>query len=227
MPFIGGNTYVGTALIKDELVIQKASGEGIKVDVAAPTFGWRDITGDITPRAGGGAAPAFTAYRGGNTLAYAYAVGDVVDMKMFHIPHDYAPGTDIFIHLHWGHNGTAIAGTFTATLKAMWCKGFNQAGNIFGAEVTPVITEVVTNIAGHPRWGHFVTETPLTSAGGSATTIDRGLLEVDGVFLVSLVVSAIPTITGGVTNAPYIFTCDLHYQSTNIATKGKAPNFYV
>jgi hypothetical protein len=109
----------------------------------------------------------------------------------------------------------------------MWCKGFNQSGNIFGAEVTPVITEAVTSVTTHPRWGHFVTETPLTSAGGSATTISRALLEVDGVFLVSFVVTTIPTITGGVTNAPYIFTCDLHYQSTNMAAKGKAPNFYV
>lgn len=218
---------VPEGVFADNIVLPKTSGKGIQVDTVAQTFGWRDITGDITPRASGGPAPAFTAFRGGNTLAYAYAANDVVDVMVFHMPHDYVPGSDIFIHIHWGHNGTAISGTFTATLKATWCKGFNQAGSIFGAEVTPVITEAVTSITTHPRWGHFVTETPLTSAGGSSTTIDRALLEVDGIFLISFVMTTIPTITGGVTNAPYIFTCDLHYQSTNMATKGKAPNFYV
>lgn len=34
-------------------------------------------------------------------------------------------------------------------------------------------------------------------------------------------------VTGGSTNLPALFTMDVHYQSTNIATKQKSPSFYI
>jgi hypothetical protein len=216
-----------TPSVTGNLILDKANTAGLKVDNATPTYAWRDIIGDITPRAAGGPAPALTAFRGGNILSYAYAVNDVVDQIVFHMPHDYVQGTDVFLHVHWGHNGTAIAGTFTVAAYASWCKGFNQAGNVFNAEITATISETVTNVAGHPRWGHFVTEVQLSTPGGSGSMLNTSLLEVDGLFLVSLKVTSIPTITGSATtNAPYIFTSDIHYQSTNIGTKAKAPPFY-
>jgi hypothetical protein len=223
-----GSFAVPSSNFPDTIILPKTSGKGIKVDSDTPTFGWRDIIGDITPRAAGGTAPALTAFRGGSILSYAYAANDWIDQMVFHIPHDYVPGSDIFIHIHWGHNGTAISGTFEAQVYATKCKGFNQAGQTFGAEVNPTISEAVTDIASHPRWGHFVTEIALSSATGDSTHLNSSLIEVDSIILVSLKVLTIPTITGSATsNLPYIFTVDIHYQSTNMATKAKAPNFYV
>jgi hypothetical protein len=143
------------------------------------------------------------------------------------MPHDYAQGTDVFIHVHWGHNGTAIAGNFTVQLYATWCKGFNQAGNIFEAEAVTSVTDAVTSVTTHPRWGHFITEVQLSNATGDASHLHNTDMEVDGLFLVSAKVTSIPTITGSATsNLPYIFTIDIHYQSTNIGTKQKAPPFW-
>jgi heme-degrading monooxygenase HmoA len=28
----------------------------------------------------------------------------------FHMPHDYVPGTEMFIHVHWSHNSTIVTG---------------------------------------------------------------------------------------------------------------------
>lgn len=195
--------------------------EQLKID------GWRDIIGDITPRALGGAAPAFTAFRGGNILSYAYDVNDVVDQIVFHMPHDYVPGTDIYLHIHWGHNGTAISGTFTTTVYATYCKGFNQSGNVFGAEITTTISEAVTSLTTHPKFSHNVKEVKLSTSGGSAALLDTDKLEVDGLIIVTLKVTAIPTITGSATsNLPYIFTSDIHYQSNSGATENKAYPFF-
>ena len=212
--------------ITGALTLDKAATSGIKVDLASPTYGWRDIIGDITPRALGGPAPILTAFRGGNILEYAYAVNNVVDKITYHMPHDYVDLSNVFLHVHWSHNGTAISGTFTVEAYAIYCKGFNQAGHIFEAEKVLTLTEAVTSVTTHPRWGHFVTEVQLSTPGGSASKLDTNKLEVDGLIEVAYKVTAIPTITGGSTANPFIFTADVHYQSTNIGTKAKAPKFY-
>jgi hypothetical protein len=215
-------------IFEDNITLSKSINKGILVDIDAPTFGWRDIVGQITPRANGGTAPTLTACRGGSVLSYAYQVNDWIDQIVFHMSYDYVPGTNICIHVHCGQNGTAIAGNFILQIYALWCKGFNQPNQIFEAEVTPNISETVTSVSTHPRWGHFISEIQLSNAGGDSTHIDVSKLEVDGIFLISAKVINIPTITGSASsNLPFIFTLDLHYQSTNIATKAKAPNFYV
>lgn len=56
--------------------------------------------------------------------------------------------------------------------------------------------------------------------------MDSSSIEPDGVICINLTMTTIPTITGGANNKPCIFFVDLHYQTTNIGTKQKAPNFY-
>lgn len=61
----------------------------------------------------------------------------------------------------------------------------------------------------------------------SATQLDSALLEPDGEIDVYMVTSTIPTITGSATrNEPYISFVDIHYQSREVGTKQKAPDFY-
>lgn len=67
---------------------------------------------------------------------------------------------------------------------------------------------------------------PLTNNGGDSTHIDSNLLEIDGLIQIALKTTTIPTITGGATNLPFIFTVDIHYQSSGIATKNKNYPFY-
>lgn len=63
----------------------------------------------------------------------------------------------------------------------------------------------------------------LTSNGGSATLIDRALIEPDGMIIGQLILTTLPSITGG---SLFVHTIDLHYQSTHIGTKQKAPPFW-
>ena len=184
---------------------------------------WKDLLGQILVRDTGATAPTLSTFRGGQIQQYAFAVNDVVGFT-FHIPHDYKPGSDIFIHTHWAHNGTAVSGNMTWTYYATFAKGFSQ--EIFPAEVTGTITTATTNIATTPRWSHRVSEVQLTAAAPSASQIDSDLIEVDGMIFVQLVCTAIPTITGGAPNEPFLFGVDLHYQANHFGTKNKAPNFY-
>lgn len=208
-------------------VLPKEAGTGFLVDPASPTYGWKDLIGQIIPRVGGGAAPVFTAYRGGAVRNYAFATNDVIDNVTFHMPHDWVPGTNMYLHVHWGHNGTAISGNFNINWTYTYSKGYNQAGFIFEAEKTYSQSIPVTSITTHPRWGHFIDEFQFTTPGGSVNQLNTNTLEVDGLIELALQVTGIPTITGSAaSNLPYIFLVDIHYQSTQMSTKGRNYPFY-
>jgi hypothetical protein len=210
----------GELELDGSLVLPKTSGLGIKVDPAAPTFGWRTLTSAIDPKATGSGSPARTLYRG-TIYGYAFGVGDLADFDGFHIPHDYLPGSDIFVNVHWSHNGTAISGTAVFEVTMTYAKGHNQAN--FPAEVTQTITVATPNIATVPQYRHRVDEVQASQAGGSATLHNTTDLEVDGLMFGYVKLVTLPTITGG---DLFIHTVDIHYQSTNMATKQKSPNFY-
>lgn len=213
--------------VNGDLVLPKATGVGVKVDLSIPTFGFKDLVGQIIPRTGGGAAPAFTAFRGTKVKNYAFGAGDLIDLVTFHLPHDYLPGSNIFIHHHWGHNGTAISGTLAGNFYVTYCKGYNQAGQTFNSELTLPWTLSTPNVATYPQWNHNIHEIALTNTGGDATHLDKDLIEIDGLIQVAFDVTTIPTITGSATSdLPYIFMVDLHYQSTQMATKDKNYPFY-
>jgi hypothetical protein len=91
-------------------IYPSTSDGGIKVDHNTPVFGWKDLLGQIIPREGGGAAPAFTAFRGTKIKNYAFNSGDLIDLITFHMPHDYVPNTSVYIHFHWGITVQRLAG---------------------------------------------------------------------------------------------------------------------
>jgi hypothetical protein len=141
------------------------------------------------------------------------------------MPHDWAPGTDLYLHVHWGHNGTAISGNMVFTCNVSYAKGHDQAN--FSAEISPTITYNTVDIATTPQYRHRIDEIQLSAAAPSATQLDTDDLEVDGLIFVNIEATTIPTITGGSPNEPFLFTLDLHYQANYIGTLNKAPNFYV
>jgi len=217
------------------LVFPKASGLGVKIatnsppDPSAAAFGYRDLKGLIVPHVGGGSAPTSTLYRGTGTniRKYSFAAANVIDQICLHMDHDYAPGTDMFLHLHWLHAGTAISGSFVVNWYLTYAKGYNQA--IFPAEINVTQTISTPNIATIPQYSHQIHEFQCTIAGGDSTHIDTNQLEPDGELCISAVITTIPTITGapgGSVNAPFIDYVDVHYQSTGLHTKNKNQPFY-
>jgi hypothetical protein len=212
------------------IVIAKTSGVGIKVEPAAPTFPWHDLIGNVTIRSAGGADPLFNVYRGG-IRQYQFNASNEVYME-FHIPHDYLPGSDIHLHFHWSLNGTtrtgAAAGTVTGGsvtwgAEVTYAKGHNQAA--FPAPVTFTVTSAAPSST---LYRHYITEGQLSAASPSASQIDSDDIEVDGLIMLRAYLSANNiTVSAGSVPAPFLHFVDIHYQSTNIGTKQKAPNFYV
>ena len=202
------------------LVLPKASGNGIQIEIATPTFGWRDLLGDVFARNTGGTKPTFTTYRD-TLLDYQFAAGDEEYFK-FHIPHDYAAGTDIHLHIHWSHTGALVnGGTVTFEYEMSYAKGWNQAA--FPASVSGTIA----GTASTTQYQQIISEGQVSAGTPAGSQIDSDDLEPDGIIIMraGLQANNITVSSGGIPD-PFIHYMDIHYQSTGISTKNRSPDFY-
>lgn len=206
------------------LVLPKTSGLGIKIDTNEPTYAWRDIVGVLLPDPAGTDAPVVQSLRS-PVRAWFFDNNDQMDCS-FHIPHDYVAGTDVYIHVHWSHDNTAISGNVSFSIQSTYARRTQETNYIFPTAKTHTITYDTVNITTTPQFVHRVDEVIITGATDTGTTYDRTTIEVDGVLMVNVRVPTIPTMTGGTISRIPIMHVDLHYQSTNMGTKNKANPFW-
>jgi hypothetical protein len=224
----GARNITGQQEFEDDIVLPKTSGKGIKVDTASPSFGWHDMLGPISIRGVGATDPSYNIYQGG-LRGYQFDVNEEAFVE-FHIPHDYLPGSDLYIHAHWSVKQTTTAGVATNAVtggsvtwgfEVSYAKGHNQA-----AFITPITTTIAQN-GSTTQFQHMIAEVQLSAASPSGSQIDSDNIEVDGLVLVRVYLSANDlTVSAGSKPAPFLHMVDIHYQSTNSTTKNKAPNFY-
>jgi hypothetical protein len=215
----------GNIRIYDIPVLSKVSGNGIKVDLSTPTYGFRDLLGEIKILTPGANDPTLATFRDGiKGWTFSNAVMNEV-WNYYHIPHDYVPGSDIFLHFHWAQNvvdsgGPAgVPGDVKWQAEVIYAKGHDQ-------EAYPAsFTTSITQTASGTQYQHLLGEVQLSASSPSAIQIDSDLLEPDGVIKIRSFrdpVDAADTLN----QVPFLDYVDIHYQSTNIATKSKAPDFY-
>lgn len=196
-------------------VVSHAKGDGLLLNKDNPQFGWHDLLSATTvDRDNASSMPNFAVFAG-TIKKYQFAINDE-SFHNFHLPHDYLPGSDLYIHVHWAHTSEAVTGgSVTWQFEVSYAKGYNQ--EVFN---TPKILTVSQNVINTPRT-HQIAETRLSVPGGSATQLDSDLVETDGLLLVktSLIANTIGT-------DPFMIFCDLHYQSTNIPTKNRNADFW-
>lgn len=200
--------------------IPKTKGKGIKIGpFGAETFGWHDLTGCLQVY-GDPSEASRAIYRGG-IKALQFTEGDSAYID-FHLPHDYAPGTDIHIHAHWSHNATTVTGgSVTWGFELIYAKGHGQS-----AFAAPVIVSVTQN-AHNTQFQHMVAEGLASTPGGSGSLLNTTDIEVDGLIQCRIYLDSNDiTVSGGGIPEPFVHTVDIHYQSTNVATKNKSPDFW-
>lgn len=203
------------------LMVPKTKGVGLKVDsLGTPTFGWHDLLGILTVDEGSPQEADMVAYRGG-IKARQFPVGKEAFID-FHMPHDYVPGTDIFIHVHWSHTSLFVTGgSVTWGLETMYSKGHNQ-----GAFSAP-ITIAIQQSASTTQYQHMIAETAASTPGGSGTQFDTAILETDGIFQSRIYLDSNDlTVSAGGIPDPFVHFVDIHYQSTGVPTKQRQPDFW-
>lgn len=196
----------------ENVVVPSAQTYGIKVDREIPTWGWRDITGSIEVSGGGAADPTFATYTG--TVLRAYRFSATIEQEVFmvfHLPHDYVVGTDIYFHAHWSNAAASPnTGDVVWGFDYTFAKGYNQ-------QAFPALTGTsVVQACPATRYQHNIAETAAVTITG---------LEPDGLILCRIYRAA----TDGkdtCTDDVFMHNADVHYQSTNVATKNKNADFW-
>lgn len=195
----------------NNLVIGKTSGTGIKVDEENPTWGWRDMVGQVFIKATGVNDPVFSVFSG-NLRAFEFSAAAMKEVYVnYHIPHDYVPGTDLYFHTHWA-NAAAIPNTGNVIwgFEYSYARGHQQQA--FAAPTTVTVTQACDAT----RYWHHIAETTIV-------TIPN--IEPDGLIMMRVYRDA-AAVGDTLTDTAFLLMTDVHYQSTNIATKQKSPNFY-
>lgn len=206
------------------IMIPKTAGVGVLIDVDDPNFGWHDILGNIHIDEADANAPQYALWAGTRTKVRQFLPTTTEGLVEFHLPHDYAPGTPVYIHVHWSHNSSLVTGgTVTWGFELTYAKGHDQAA----FSNTPALIAIISPASLSSRQ-HMIPETIASSTGGSATTIDTDALEPDGIIQGAIYLDSndITVSSGGIPD-PFVHYSDIHYQSTGVATKQKVPNFYV
>jgi len=202
------------------LQVPKTQGTGLKVDsLGTPDFGWHDINGTPLFDSTDPSSAAMAVYSG--TMRQIQVAETKQFTVNFHIPHDYAMGTDLFVHVHWSHtSATLTGGSTTWGFETCYAKGHDQGAFVGSKTVT------ILQAANTTQYQHMIAEGALSISGGSATQLDTADLEVDGIIFCRVYLDSNDLTDSGVVPDPFIHFIDLHYQSTGVPTKQRAPDFW-
>jgi len=176
-------------------------------------YGWRDLIGAIVARGVGANDPTWAAVTGlGNMSAYSFDPATMQQIWIaYHIDHDYAAGTSIYMHTHWiNAAATPNTGTVKWGFEYTVAKGHQQQA--FAAPQTVYATQNCSAT----RYMHHIAEISLADAIPSTN------LEPDSMIYARIFRDAA---NDTCSDAVYLLTADCHYQASRYATKNKAPDF--
>ena len=86
--------------------------------------------------------------------------------------------SDLFVHVHWGHNGTAISGSIAFRFYHTYAKGHGQAA--FPTEKQLDFSLSTPSVGTVPQYQHIITEAQLSSASPTASQLTSSILEAVG-----------------------------------------------
>lgn len=175
--------------------------------------GWNDLTADLSAgKAVGANAPTWSTYRDGIS-AYAFDAATMNELWItWHVLHDYAVGSKVYIHVHWSPNTTST-GVVRWGIEYTAQKGHNQGA--FPATTTVYLED---NVASNDQYGHRIIE--MTDAQAFSAN-----LETDALILCRIFRDAGDAADTFPDDA-FGLTADIHYQVDKEVTPNKSPPFF-
>jgi len=178
--------------------------------------GWRDIIGPVDIPSTGSNKPTLTTVGSGPFKLWAFGVGNMAQF-IFHVPHDFDPSTDWYIHTHWKPSGTDAN-----AVVWQWTYSYAKSHDQEAFDPNGTVISGTQDINATPEaYRHYTTE---------SDPISVDISEPDGLIIVN-----VERITNGTTppgsnengDDILMLTTDIHYWSTGVPTPNKEPNFYV
>ena len=182
--------------------------------IGAPRIkGWDDITADLSSgKTAGSNVPTWSTFRNGiNAFAFS-ATGTDEIWVTFHVKHDYAEGTNVYPHVHWGTITTAT-GTVRWGFEYTVAKGHQQEA--FPATTTVYVEDTISS---NDQYGHRVAEVSDNDAFDA--------FEADTLILMRIFRDGSHA-NDTFAQPAFAFTADIHFETSpeGTVTKNKAPPF--
>lgn len=169
--------------------------------------GWQDCLIPGSAAGAGAAAPNFGNLGGNLSFWRGYTMaGTGVDELhgLFHILHDYKPGSTVNFHCHWSPT-VAAAGNVVFGFQYSYARGYGV--DTFSAPATVTVTQAASGAVNT----HQIAET-------ADVTIAN--LETDGIILVRFYRDG-DNVADTYGSAVNIYTFDMHYQTDRYATSAR------
>lgn len=171
-------------------------------------FGWSDLRGHFVVPGSGTTAGTREQFKTG-VYALGFNASDILDWG-FHLDHSEVVGGDKFLHLHVKmSDGTVASGNNLVITAACGYSRHNRTGSPAAFTKTITITPAELNSAAN---GTLVpTETLIGQTGGGTGLLDSSINWVtDDDLAVTLAITQIPTLTGGLHQKIGIPHVDIH-----------------
>lgn len=176
-------------------------------------YGWKDLLSDAISCPTGPKAATYNVFQANGAdevFGYEMSTTSMVISGQSHVPHDYAAGTKVYLHVHWA---ATVASTRTSTFRFAWSYARGYGVEAFSSPVGVDVTQAHCNIA----YGHNIAEF------SDAQAILPDNFETDGLLLWSMRVTA-----QGATSVaynPFVFMLDMHYQTDGRNTNERNRTF--
>lgn len=203
-------TSSGALLIGSSVSYTQIDADGTLTLVGAATA-WDDLRVEPTVRGAGTKVPSYTAWKGG-LFAYAFDNAVLASEKEINfkiqMPHAWAAGTNIHIHIHWTPSATG-----SATEKVEWGLEYNLAnvnGTFSSTNTTITASDPVNPPSTTPTVDtHYLTEfAEIDMTGYSLST-----------FVLGRLYRASSSTGDTYTGTAYLIGIDAHYQIDSFGSR--------
>ena len=179
---------------------------------------WQDETAQIVVRGSGVNDPTYELVTGSTSMfAYSFSAGTMQQFwTVFHLGHDYKPGTVVYPHVHW-INAAAVPNTGNVRWGFEYSVAKGHQQQAFGLTATTTVYKLQASNA--TRYMHHIGEVAI----GDAIPITN--LEPDSLIFMRVFRDA-ADVADTCTDKVYLLTADCHYEAAYLGTTNKAPNFY-
>ena len=193
--------------------------KGIKIDTNDPQWPWRMCPSNIFLDPSDSLTPSLYNYKG-NVKELLFEENQRATTS-FIVSCDYKIGTDIYLVFKASHNSNVVTGG-TVT----WSIEFIYSSPSHPIMTDPLTTSTIMTISTTP-YEVVGTEELLSTPGGSDHLLDTNLLEPGGfIHCLGYLDSNDITTSDGSTVNPFIHQVAILYQSRELGTKNRWPNYY-